>query len=194
MHIESGQIEYWTNGAMQHQQTGDIDDALKYLESIISTDSGDQIANVDVNDDPISASAAVVPTQQRIEAMRRVDVAKLASVETPEIHDFFSYGRLVLVAIIVSISTLLFFSTLRQGLVLGSFIVTTALFVLAYFYSTRTKIAHFKIQQTYVWYQGKSVRFIYVREVTDKLLTWNTTTTSKDSDGHTDTTTTIISE
>ena len=188
MHIESGQIEYWTNGAMQHQQTGDIDDALKYLESIISTDSGDQIANVDVNDDPISASAAVVPTQQRIEAMRRVDVAKLASVETPEIHDFFSYGRLVLVAIIVSISTLLFFSTLRQGLVLGSFIVTTALFVLAYFYSTRTKIAHFKIQQTYVWYQGKSVRFIYVREVTDKLLTWNTTTTSKDSDGHTETT------
>ena len=35
MHIESGQIEYWADGAMQHQQTGDIDDALKYLESII---------------------------------------------------------------------------------------------------------------------------------------------------------------
>ena len=38
MHIESGLIEYWTDGAMQHQQTGDIDDALKYLESIISTE------------------------------------------------------------------------------------------------------------------------------------------------------------
>ena len=188
MRIESGLIEYWADGAMQHQQTGDIDDALKYLESILSTDSGSRTAKVDVNDDPISASAAVVPTQQRIEANRRVDVAKLASVETPEIHDFFSYGRLVLVAIIVSIPTLLFFSTGDGGLVLGSFIVTTALFVVAYFYSTRTKIAHFKIQQTYVWYQGKSVRFIYVKEVTDKLLTWNTTSTSKDSEGHTETT------
>ena len=38
MHIESGLNEYWTDGAMQHQQTGDIDDALKYLESIISTE------------------------------------------------------------------------------------------------------------------------------------------------------------
>ena len=188
MHLESGQIEYWTDGAMQHQQTGDIDDALKYLESIISTDSGSRTAKVDVNDDPISASAAVAPTHQRIEAMRQVDVAKLASVETPEIHDFFSYGRLVLVTIILSIPTLFFFSVGDGGLVFGSFILTAALFVLTYFYFTRTKIAHFKIQQTYVWYQGKSVRFIYVREVTDKILTWTTTSTSKDSDGHTETT------
>ena len=35
MHIESGLIEYWVDGAMQHQETGNIDDALKYLESII---------------------------------------------------------------------------------------------------------------------------------------------------------------
>ena len=35
MRIESGLIEYWADGAMQHQQTGDIDDALKYLESIL---------------------------------------------------------------------------------------------------------------------------------------------------------------
>ena len=27
MHIESGLIEYWTDGVMQHQQSGDIDDA-----------------------------------------------------------------------------------------------------------------------------------------------------------------------
>mgnify|MGYP001398252491 CR=1 FL=1 len=36
MHIGDSQFEYWTDGAMQHQQTGDIDDALKYLESIAS--------------------------------------------------------------------------------------------------------------------------------------------------------------
>tara|TARA_B100001027_G_scaffold170725_1_gene122210 strand:- start:357 stop:1022 length:666 start_codon:yes stop_codon:yes gene_type:complete len=36
MHIDDGQFEYWTDGAMRHQQTGDIDDALKYLESIAS--------------------------------------------------------------------------------------------------------------------------------------------------------------
>ena len=61
MHFESGLIEYWADGAMQHQQTGDIDDALKYLESIISTDSGSQTTNVELNDNPISASTAVVP-------------------------------------------------------------------------------------------------------------------------------------
>ena len=36
MHIGDSQFEYWTDGAMWHQQTGDIDDALKYLESIAS--------------------------------------------------------------------------------------------------------------------------------------------------------------
>ena len=42
MHIESGLIEYWTDGVMQHQQSGDIDDALKYLESIISEEDVQQ--------------------------------------------------------------------------------------------------------------------------------------------------------
>ena len=45
MHIESGLIEYWTDGAMQSQQTGDIDDALKHLESIFVTGSFSQIAS-----------------------------------------------------------------------------------------------------------------------------------------------------
>ena len=42
MHIESGLIEYWADGVMQHQQSGDIDDALKYLESIISEEDVQQ--------------------------------------------------------------------------------------------------------------------------------------------------------
>ena len=42
MHIESGLIEYWTDGVMQHQQSGDIDDALKYLESIMSEENVQQ--------------------------------------------------------------------------------------------------------------------------------------------------------
>ena len=188
MHMESGLIEYWVDGAMQHQQTGDIDDALKYLESILTTGSVSQTAKVEVNENPISSSTEIVPTQQRIEAMQQIDVAQLESIETPEIHAFFSYNRLVLVSMIVSIPTLLLFSSGAEGLAVGSFIATTALFVLAYFYFTRTKIAHFKNQQTYVWYQGNSVLFIYVKEMTDKLLTWTTRSTSTDSDGHTTTT------
>ena len=120
--------------------------------------------------------------------MQQIDVAQLESVETPEIHAFFSYNRLVIVSMIVSIPTLLLFSSGAEGLAVGSFIATTALFVLAYLYFTRTKIAHFKNQQTYVWYQGNSVLFIYVKEMTDKLLTWTTRSTSTDSDGHTTTT------
>ena len=120
--------------------------------------------------------------------MQQIDVAQLESVETPEIHAFFSYNRLVIVSMIVSIPTLLLFSSGAEGLAVGSFIATTALFVLAYLYFTRTKIAHFKNQQTYVWYQGNSVLFIYVKEMTDKLLTWTTTSTSTDSDGNTTTT------
>ncbi len=185
MHMESGLIEYWADGAMQSQQTGDIDDALKYLESILITGSVSQTAKVEVNENPISPSTEIVPTQQRIEAMQQIDVAQLESIETPEIHAFFSYKRLVLVSMIVSIPTLLLFSSGAEGLAVGSFIATTALFVLAYLYFTRTKIAHFKNQQTYVWYQGNSVLFIYVKELTDKLLTWTTTSVSTDSDGNT---------
>ena len=44
MHMESGLIEYWADGAMQSQQTGDIDDALKHLESIFTTGSVSQTA------------------------------------------------------------------------------------------------------------------------------------------------------
>ena len=188
MHIESGLIEYWTDGAMQSQQTGDIDDALKHLESILTTGSFSQIAKVELDDNPISSSTEIVPTQQRIDAMQQIDVAQLESVETPEIHAFFSYNRLVIVSMIVSIPTVLLFSSGAEGLAVGSFIATTALFVLAYLYFTRTKIAHFKNQQTYVWYQGNSVLFIYVKEMTDKLLTWTTTSVSTDSDGHKTTT------
>ena len=185
MHMESGLIEYWADGAMQSQQTGDIDDALKHLESIFTTGSVSQTAKVEVNDNPISESTAIVPTQQRIKAMQQIDVEQLESVETPEIHDFFNYGGLVFATIILAIPTLLLFSAGPGGLAFGSFIVTTALFVLVYLYSTRTKIAHFKNKQTYVWYQGNSVLFIYVKELTDKLLTWTTTSTSTTSEGHT---------
>ena len=185
MHMESGLIEYWTDGAMQSQQTGDIDDALKHLESILTTGSVSQTTKVELNDKPSSESTEIVPTQQRIDAMQQIDVAQLESVETPEIHAFFSYNRLVIFSMIVSIPTLLLFSSGAEGLAVGSFIATTALFVLAYLYFTRTKIAHFKNQQTYVWSQGNSVLFIYVKEMTDKLLTWTTTSVSTDSDGHT---------
>jgi len=185
MHMESGLIEYWADGAMQSQQTGDIDDALKILESILTTGSVSQTTKVEVNDKPSLESTGIVPTQQRIDTMQQIDVAQLESVETPEIHDFFSYGGLVLATIIVAIPTLLLFFAGPPGLAVGSFIATTALFVLIYFYFTRTKIAHFKNQQTYVWYQGNSLLFIYVKELTDKLLTWTTTSSSTDSEGHT---------
>ena len=97
MHMESSLFEYWTDGEMQHQETGDIDDALKYLESIIMTDSDGQPAYVDNNDNPIPPSTAVAPTQQRIEAMQQTDVAKLASIETPETHKLYRFLDFVLI-------------------------------------------------------------------------------------------------
>ena len=180
MHIESGQIEYWTNGAMQHQQIGDIDDALKYLESIISTDSGSQTANVDNNDNPTSASTTVAPTQQRIEAMQQTDVAQLESVETPDIHKFYNLFEFLFftnsgVIFVVLILSIVFVDNKIISIVIPSIVV---LLFSVYLHFTRTKIVHFKNQQTYIWYQGKSVVFIYVKEITDKLLIW-TTTSSK---------------
>ena len=186
MHFESGLIEYWADGAMQHQQTGDIDDALKYLESIISTDSDSQTTKVELSDNPISESTAIVPTQQRIEAMQQLDVAQLESIETPEIHKFnnnfvnlFAGGTLIFIVFFVSSS---FF---EGGILPFIFSIIGAVLLFIRLYSIRTKILHFKNQQTYVWYQGNSVLFIYVKEMTDKLLTWTTTSTSTDSDGNT---------
>ena len=189
MHIESGLIEYWTDGAMQSQQTGDIDDALKYLESIFTTGSFSQIAKVEVNDNPISSSTEIVPTQQRIDAMQQIDVAQLESVETPEIHKFdnnienFFAGSILISMVFIASSF-----ALEGGILPFIFSSIAAILLLIRIYSIRTKILHFKNQQTYVWYQGNSVLFIYVKEMTDKLLTWTTTSTSTDSDGHTTTT------
>ena len=189
MHIESGLIEYWTDGAMQSQQTGDIDDALKHLESILTTGSFSQIAKVELDDNPISSSTEIVPTQQRIDAMQQIDVAQLESVETPEIHKFFNTAEFVIgtmiVIFVVIMSLVVFVDNTTISFVLPSIAV---LLLSAYLYSTRTRIAHFKNQQTYVWYQGNSVLFIYVKEMTDKLLTWTTTSVSTDSDGHKTTT------
>ena len=189
MHIESGLIEYWTDGAMQSQQTGDIDDALKHLESILTTGSFSQIAKVELDDNPISSSTEIVPTQQRIEAMQQIDVAQLESVETPEIHKFFNFAEFVagtmIVIFVVIMSSVVFVDNTTISFVLPSIAV---LLLSAYLYLTRTRIAHFKNQQTYVWYQGNSVLFIYVKEMTDKLLTWTTKSVSTDSDGHKTTT------
>jgi hypothetical protein len=186
MHVESGLIEYWTDGAMQSQQTGDIDDALKHLESILTTGSFSQTAKVEINDNPISSSTEIVPTQQRIDAMQQIDVAQLESVETPEIHKFFNIAEFVagtmIVIFVVIMSSVVFVDNTTISFVLPSIAV---LLLSAYLYLTRTRIAHFKNQQTYVWYQGNSVLFIYVKEMTDKLLTWTTTSVSTDSDGNT---------
>ena len=103
MHMESSLFEYWTDGEMQHQETGDIDDALKYLESIVMTDSDGQPAYVDNNDNPIPPSTAVAPTQQRIEAMQQTDVAKLASIETPETHKLYRFLDFVLIYFVIAI-------------------------------------------------------------------------------------------
>ena len=189
MHIESGLIEYWTDGAMQSQQTGDIDDALKHLESILTTGSFSQIAKVELDDNPISSSTEIVPTQQRIDAMQQIDVAQLESVETPEIHKFFNTAEFVIGTMIVIFVTITSSVVLVDNTIL-SFVLPSIAFLLlsAYLYLTRTRIAHFKNQQTYVWYQGNSVLFIYVKEMTDKLLTWTTTSVSTDSDGHKTTT------
>ena len=189
MHFESGLIEYWADGAMQHQHTGDIDDALKYLESIISTDSGSQTTKVEPNDNPISASTSVVPTQQRIEAMQQIDVAQLESIEIPEIHKF-NNNIVNFFAGSILISMVFFFSgfALEGGILPFIFSSIVAVLLFIRLYSIRTKILHFKNQQTYVWYQGNSVLFIYVKEMTDKLLTWTTTSTSTDSDGNKTTT------
>jgi len=189
MHIESGLIEYWTDGAMQSQQTGDIDDALKHLESILITGSFSQIAKVELDDNPISSSTEIVPTQQRIDAMQQIDVAQLESVETPEIHKFFNNAEFVIGTMIVIFVAITSSVVLVENTIL-SFVLPSIAFLLlsAYLYLTRTRIVHFKDQQTYVWYQGNSVLFIYVKEMTDKLLTWTTTSTSTDSDGHKTTT------
>ena len=189
MHIESGLIEYWTDGAMQSQQTGDIDDALKHLESIFTTGSVSQTAKVEVNDNPILESTAIVPTQQRIKAMQQIDVAQLESVETPEIHKF-NNNIVNLFAGSIAISMVFFVSNsaFEGGILPFIFSSIVAVLLFIRLYSIRTKILHFKNQQTYVWYQGNSVLFIYVKEMTDKLLTWTTTTTSTDSDGNKSTT------
>ena len=186
MHMESSLFEYWTDGEMQHQETGDIDDALKYLESIVMTDSDGQPAYVDNNDNPIPPSTAVAPTQQRIEAMQQTDVAKLASIETPETHKLYRFLDFVFIYFLIAILGAPLAGILDNGVWLF-FSNIAAVLVTAREFLTRETIKHFKEQETYVWYEGTSVKFIYVKDMTDKLLTFIKTTTTSTSDGRSET-------
>ena len=182
MDVRRNEFEYWADGAMKNQQSGNIDQALNYLESIIE--------NIPASDKPENKADfwtepetdTRIPLRERKRAMQDTDVAKLQSSETPETHHFYNFVPLgVFLGLVLFVGVISEFA-LPVVLTVGG-VVGTITGLYAYF--THTKILYFRNHQTYVWFQGKEVMFVYVKEQSDKLLTWTEVRTSTDSDGDT---------
>ena len=124
--------------------------------------------------------------------MQQIDVAQLESVETPEIHKFFNIAEFVIGTMIVISFVIMSSVVVVDNTILSFVIPSIAFLLLSVIYLTRTRIVHFKNQQTYVWYQGI---LIYLRQRNDrKLLTWSTTTIQQILMGTLPKLNTIISE
>ena len=169
MHLESGQIEYWIDGAMQSQQTGDIGQAMDYLESIIPEAIPSEKANTSDN---IWSQATVnneISTSQRIVEMRSIDIQQLEQTGSKETYHFPN------IAAVIFGGGASFFAliSLINGAILPLLILSFLSFIgLVFAFSQHTKIVHYFNDSTFVWYNAQSVDFIYQKQAGDKLEHW----------------------
>jgi hypothetical protein len=186
MHVQTGQIEYWVDGNIIHQQRGDIGQAMDYLESIIPEAIPSEKANASDNIWSQATANNEISTSQRIVEMRSIDIQQLEQSGPKETHHFPN------IAAVIFGGGASFFAliSLINGAILPLLILSFISFIgLAFALSQHTKIVHYFNDSTFVWYNAQSVDFIYQKQAGDKLEHWEEVKYYTDSDGDTSSTT-----
>ena len=186
MHIESGQIEYWQDGNIIHQQIGDIGQAMDYLESIIPEAIPSEKRNASDNVWSQTTPNNEISTSQRIVQMRSIDIQQLEQTGSKETYHFPN------IAAVIFGGGASFFAliSLINGAILPLLILSFLSFIgLVFAFSQHTKIVHYFNDSTFVWYKAQSVDFIYQKQAGDKLEHWEEVKYYTDSDGDTSSTT-----
>ena len=182
MDVQTAEIEHWQDGAIIHQQRGDIGQAMDYLESIIPEAIPNENSKPTDSIWSQSTPSNDVSTSQRIVEMRSKDIQQLEQSGPKETHHFpnivaIIFGGVALIVTLISLINGAILTVLTAGFI--SFIG------LAIAFSMHTKIDHYVNDSTFVWYRGQSVDFIYQKQAGDKIQHWEEVVTSTDSDGDT---------
>ena len=135
--------------------------------------------------------AAVNPTMEtsnRLIEMEKIDVAKLDEDYSKTSHHF---PNIPLIIADVVVTLVMFYSIeVAQDILFAVVLGFVSSIMVLYLVATHARIDHYETKGIYVWYRGIfGPFFIYQKQDTDTVDSWQDTTTSTDSEGNVSTST-----
>ena len=142
--------------------------------------------------EPLQPKEAVVnptmETSNRLIEMENIDVAKLEEDYSKTSHHF---PNIPLIIADVVVMLVMFYSIeVAQDILFAVVLGFVSSIMVLYLVATHVRIDHYETKGIYVWYRGFFVPFfIYQKQHTDTVDSWQDTTTSTDSEGNVSTST-----
>ena len=134
---------------------------------------------------------AVNPTMEtsnRLIEMKNIDVNKLAEDYSKTTHHFPNIP--LIIADVVVMLAMFYFIEVEQNMLYFVVLGFISSILVLFFVATHVRIDHYKTKGIYVWYRGIfDPFFIYQKQHTDTVDSWQDTTTSTDSEGNASTST-----
>ena len=135
--------------------------------------------------------AAVNPTMEtsnRLIEMEKIDVAKLDEDYSKTSHHFPNIP--LIIADVVVMLAMFYFIEVEQNMLYFVVLGFVSSIMVLLFVATHVRIDHYETKGIYVWYRGVFAPFfIYQKQHTDTVDSWQDTTTSTDSEGNSSTST-----
>ena len=134
---------------------------------------------------------AVNPTMEtsnRLIEMKNIDVNKLAEDYSKITHHFPNIP--LIIADVVVMLAMFYFIEVEQNMLYFVVLGFISSILVLFFVATHVRIDHYETKGIYVWYRGIfDPFFIYQKQHTDTVDSWQDTTTSTDSEGNASTST-----
>ena len=142
--------------------------------------------------EPLHPKAAEVnptmETSNRLIEMEKIDVAKLEEDYSKTSHHFPNIP--LIIADVVVLLAMFYFIEVEQNMLYFVVLGFISSIMLLFFVATHVRIDHYETKGIYVWYRGIFAPFfIYQKQDTDTVDSWQDTTTSTDSEGNVSTST-----
>ena len=127
-------------------------------------------------------------TSNRLIEMEKIDVAKLEEDYSKTSHHFPNIP--LIIADVVVLLAMFYFIEVEQNMLYFVVLGFISSIMLLFFVATHVRIDHYETKGIYVWYRGIFAPFfIYQKQDTDTVDSWQDTTTSTDSEGNVSTST-----
>ena len=132
-----------------------------------------------------AAVNSTMETSNRLIEMEKIDVAKLDEDYSKTSHHFPNIP--LIIADIVVTSMMIYFIEVEQNMLYFVVLGSISSIMVLFFIATHVRIDHYETKGIYVWHRGifGTPFFIYQKQDTDTVDSWQDTTTSTDSSGET---------